>query len=258
MLALAAPPALAAPAARSAPAEAAPPLPGLHLTFSETFTRFRVSADGPGWMSRGAQGWRTLGSNHEAQFYSDASVGIDPFRVQDGILTITAAPGPNPQGLPFVSGLLNSLRLHTQLYGYFEITARLPAGRGLWPAFWLLPADLSWPPEIDVFEQLGNDPTTIFVGTHSSAGGRSAVPVRVGNTAAGFHVYAVDWQADRIAWYFDGRQIFTEPTPGDLHQPLYMIVNLAVGGIGSWPGPPDATTPMPAELRVRRIRVFGR
>jgi beta-glucanase (GH16 family) len=87
--------------------------------------------------------------------------------------------------------------LFNQLYGYFEMRAQLPTGAGLWPAFWLLPADQRWPPEIDVMEQLGQDTHTIFVGTHSAADGpnvATTTPIHVADTSEEFYVYGVDWQ----------------------------------------------------------------
>ncbi len=69
----------------------------------------------------------------------------------------------------------------------------------------------------------------------------------------GFHAYGVRWGADEIVWYLDGRAVFSAPTPADFHVPMYLIVNMAVGG--GWPGSPGPDTPFPAEFRIRRISV---
>ena len=212
-------------------------------------------------MTTGATGLRTLPDNREAEYYSDVSVGVDPFSIQNGTLIITASRGENPEGLPFNSGMLTTYRSFSQLYGYFEMRARLPSGAGLWPAFWLLPENGDWPPEIDVMEQPGGDPHTIFVGTHSAVGGpnvATTAAVHVGGTSMEFHVYGVNWQANEITWYFDGRPVFKEPTPADLHTPMYMLINLAVGGPGSWPGPPTRSTVFPARFEVDYLRAYGR
>src|SRR5262249_35012244 len=159
------------------------------------------------------------------------------------ILTITAAHGSNPLGLPFNSGMLTTYQSFSQLYGFFEMRARLPIGAGLWPAFWLLPRNGQWPPEIDVFEQLGNDPRTIYVGTHSAVGGPNVATTKalqIADTSTAFHVYGLDWGETDITWYFDGKPVYRVPTPSDMHTPMYMLINLAVGGVGSWPGPPTA------------------
>jgi beta-glucanase (GH16 family) len=244
------------PAARSAP-----PLAGLKQTFNADFTMLHSGGSGMGgWMTTGATGWRTLESNHELEYYSDASTGFDPFTVDRGVLTITAAPGVNPAKLPYNSGLLTTYKFFNQLYGYFEMKARLPAGRGLWPAFWLLPVDGSWPPEIDVMEQLGSDSTTIYVGTHSAVGGDNVgttTRVKVAATNSGFHTYGVDWQAGEITWYFDGAVIHRQPTPADMHMPMYLVINLAVGGEKSWPGAPTAQTVFPAHMIVEYLRAYG-
>jgi beta-glucanase (GH16 family) len=245
----------------------APPQPVVHppisatLTFDEEFNGFRAAPDGTArWTTVGGNGWRTLPANHEAEFYSDSTVGANPFATAHGGLTITAAPGPNAAGLPYVSGIITTAHSFSQLYGYFEVRARLPAGRGLWPAIWLLPSDHSWPPELDIMEMLGSDPSVIFVGTHSIVGNHVAATttrVDVGDTTDDFHLYAVNWTAQTITWYFDGRPIFREPTPADLHRPMYLLINLAVGGVGSWPGPPEADTPFPARLRISYVRIFS-
>lgn len=243
-------------------ADAVPPGPGMHLTFESHFDQPGGLARSTGdWMTTGPGGWRTLGDNKEAQYYSDASVGTDPFSVRDGMLTITASRGKNPERLPFNSGMLTTYRSFNQLYGYFEMRAQLPGGTGLWPAFWLLPVDGRWPPEIDVMEQLGSEPQTIFVGTHSTAGGpnvATTTAIHVAATNSTFHVYGMDWQATEITWYFDGKPVFKEPTPADMHTPMYMLINLAVGGRGSWPGPPARSTVFPAQFKVDYLRVYAR
>ena len=151
--------------ARAGPAEAH--RPGMTLTFAEEFTDFVWSADGRrGWRTNFPYG-RTLPTNKEAQYYSDASVGAHPFRLRDGALEITAAPGENRGRLPYVSGMITTQGAGTgggagsgfaQRYGHFEFRAKLPRGRGLWTSLWLLPADNTWPPEIDVVEMLGHRP----------------------------------------------------------------------------------------------------
>lgn len=233
--------------------------PGMRLTFAEEFSRFVWSVDGrQGWRTNFPYG-RTLPSNKEAQYYSDASVGTHPFAVRDGVLEITAAPGENRGGLPYTSGLITTQGGFAQRYGYFEIRARLPRGRGLWSGLWLLPADRTWPPEIDVVEMLGHQPGVIYVSTHSKASGRreaKTVPVKVGDVSDGFHSFAVSWRAEEIRYFLDDRQIAALPTPADMHKPMFLLANLAVGGPGSWPGPPDAATAFPARMLIDHIRAW--
>ncbi|MFZ4406900.1 MAG: glycoside hydrolase family 16 protein [Paracraurococcus sp.] len=242
--------------------------PGMTLTFAEEFADFVWSADGRrGWRTNFPYG-RTLPTNKEAQYYSDATVGAHPFRVQDGVLEITAQPGENRGRLPYVSGMITTQGAGTgggagsgfaQRYGHFEFRARLPRGRGLWTSLWLLPADNTWPPEIDVVEVLGHQPQRLYVSTHSKAGGQreaKTLPVEVGDVTTGFHTYGVSWRPDMIRYFFNGRQIAALPTPADMHKPMFLVANLAVGGAGSWPGPPDAATAFPAQLRIKHIRAW--
>jgi beta-glucanase (GH16 family) len=117
--------------------------------------------------------------------------------------------------------------------------AQLPRGRGMWPAFWLLPADGTWPPEIDVMEMLGNAPTTYYVSLHARPGGTpldEVTPVRAPDLSAGFHSFGVAWRPDRIGFYLDDALVHESATPADMHRTMYLLANLAVGGEGSWPG----------------------
>ena len=191
-----------------------------------------------------------------------------PFSTANGELCITAAPTPDavlpwiPHGFAtaYVSGALSSYP-YCQRYGIFEMTARIPAGRGLWPAFWLLPADLSWPPENDVMEVLGHDTSTVYTTLHSKCfdkgtmHGHSTAAV---DLAAAYHRYAVDWGKQRVRYYLDRRLIFSEKTPDDWHQPFYVLANLAVGGPHSWPGAPDARTRFPARMYIAGIQAWQR
>src|SRR5262249_6457577 len=210
-------------------------LPNMTLRFDDEFNTFVSSPMGTqGWMTQGGNVWRTLSSNNELEYYSDSSVGVNPFSDANGILTITAAPGSNPLGLPYNSGIITTEHSFNFEYGLVEVNAKLPAGDGLWPAIWLLPSSLGWPPEIDILELLGSNPNVYYASTHSGANNTS-VPNTVysGDTSAAFHTYGVDWEPDTITFYFDGNPVATEATPADMHQPMYMLINLAVGG--SWP-----------------------
>ena len=229
------------------------------LTFADEFDSFDWSPDGSiGWRTTLDWGNRTLPPNNEAQYYSDASVGVDPFYLHDGVLDITATAGSNPLGLPYNSGVITTEGSFSQLYGYFEMRAQLPAGEGLWPAFWLLPADHSWPPELDVFEVLGSDPTTAVVGVHSVATGEhttAGAAVATADLSEGFHTFGVNWEPDVIQWYIDGVEVAEVPTPADMNQPMYLLASLAVGGEGSWPGVADPSA-FPATMSIDYIRAY--
>src|SRR5256885_13949487 len=113
--------------------------------------------------------------NDEQEWYINSNYAptssVKPWTVSNGILTLTAAPAdPSIQGyisnFKYTSGVITTQHSFNQTYGYFEMRAELPAGQGFWPAFWLLPSDLSWPPEIDIMEMLGKDPTTYYTTVH--------------------------------------------------------------------------------------------
>ncbi len=246
------------------------------LSFDEPFDRLRLWDGAAGWRTDyGYAGPRGLASftspgNGEKQIYvspgfsgtGERDLGLNPFTVKEGVLTIAAdrapeAARPSIWNYGYVSGLLTTRDWFAQTYGCFEMRARLPAGRGLWPAFWLLNADGVWPPELDILEQLGRDPSTVYATAHSNAGGQRTSDgkgVPVGDTTQAFHVYAAYWTPSQIAWYFDGRRIFQTATPADMNRPMYLLVNLAVGG--GWPGDPDASTPLPARMEVDYVRAY--
>ena len=139
--------------------------------------------------------------------------------------------------------------------------AKVPKGKGLWPAFWTLPSDLSWPPEIDVFEILGDRTNTIYMTYHYptatngkvASGGKWNGP----DFSADWHTYAVDWEPNVIIWYVDGieRLRYTDTTH-IVKKPMYLIANLAVGGVS--PGAPDASTSFPSYYEIDYIRVWKR
>jgi beta-glucanase (GH16 family) len=227
--------------------------------FADEFDTFVSSPTGiMGWKTQGGVDWRTLSGNNELEYYSDSSVGVNPFTNADGVLTITAAPGSNPLGLPYNSGIITTGQLFNFEYGLVEVSARLPAGAGLWPAIWLLPSNLDWPPEIDIMEMLGDRPNVIYASIHTAD--RNLVPVApvgVGDTTRSFHTYGLDWEPDTITWCFDGNPIRTVATPADLHQPMYLLINLAVGGRDSWPGRPNRATQFPARMSLDYVRIYA-
>ncbi|WP_431268735.1 family 16 glycosylhydrolase [Dankookia sp. P2] len=139
--------------------------------------------------------------------------GVNPFSISQGVLDITAAPGSNPLGLAYNSGLLTTAKSFAQQYGYFELRAQLPVGQGFWPAFWLLPADGGWPPEIDILEMLGKDPTTAYFSLRTATASTTQAMSLLPDLSQGFHTFGLDWQADKIRWYVDGNQVAEAATP---------------------------------------------
>ena len=235
------------------------------LTFADNFNSLSSSPSGTNTTWQSSYGWggiydRSLPQNHETEYYSDSSTGVNPFSVNNGILSITAAPAapgtvPSGYGLTYTSGVLTTAQSFAQTYGYFEVRAELPSGSGFWPAFWLMPEQGT--SELDVMEQFGANPTTIYntawTGSGSSATGSTS---QVATAATAFHTYGVDWELDKITWYIDGVKVASAATPADMHTPMYMILNLAVGGAGQWAGSVDGTSS--ATYNIDYVRAYAK
>lgn len=254
------------------------PIDRRHPTFAEEFDELRLQDRGGPWRTRfdyaGIAAY-TLPSNGEKQLYVDrdfrgtasAPLGLNPFRIVDGALTITAKPVSEAQagkmwGYRYASGLLTTRHRFAQRYGYFEMRARLTDTPALWPAFWLLPEDGTWPPEIDVFEQLGRTPATITMSTVShgaAAGGKRPAYTHtiatVPTAASGFHTYGLLWTPRRLIFYIDRQEVGQTATPADMHKPMYLLTNLAVGG--PWAHDPDPSRPARGSFTIDYIRIYA-
>jgi beta-glucanase (GH16 family) len=256
--------------------------------WTQTFASDFTTLDPKIWRHDFYFGDRVLNSNGERQYYMDAdykgdgkynvdavtglgvSLGIDPFVLGAGKLRIRAdvsdpLKSAHYWNYPYVSGLITTEDSFSQTYGRFVASLKLPQGKGLWPAFWLLPVDKSWPPEMDALEFFGapnangeGGNSEIHVGMISPTGAesRGAWAAVEADVTAGFHVYAIEVSPALITWSFDGKMVMQATTPAAMNKPFYMICNLAVGG--TWPGLPDATTVFPAFLDVGFIRAYQR
>jgi beta-glucanase (GH16 family) len=227
-------------------------LPGWKLTFDDEFNG--NSLDTQKWSPNDPWGKER---NHELQAYVN-----DAFEIKDGILRVKADRGQALYGgkqRAFTSGMMNTHGKFSQEYGRFEIRCRVPNGRGMWPAFWLLPDKPGWPPEIDVLEILGHEPGKVYMThhfrdeqkKHASHGGSWKGP----DFSAQFHKFAVEWSPLSIVWFVDGVERFrSEKSIPD--GKMFLLVNLAVGG--DWPGAPDEKTRFPGTFEVDYVRVYKR
>lgn len=209
----------------------------------------------------GNNGW----GNNEQQFYTDRPENII---VEGGMLKITARRELY-LGSSFTSARITSKGKYEKKYGRIEARIKMPLGRGLWPAFWMLGANIdevSWPQcgEIDIVEYLGSNPISMFGTVHGPGyfGGESIsknYTLKTGRFDNEFHVYGIEWGENYINFYVDDA-LYHRVTPSDVpgewvfNQPYYMILNMAVGG--NLPGPPNDQTAFPQTMWVDYIRVY--
>jgi beta-glucanase (GH16 family) len=217
--------------------------------------------------------------NHEAQYYTRARK--ENARVEDGRLIlearreaypIAAAPrNRNRAVAEYTSASLTSKQTWT--YGRIEVKAKLPTGRGTWPAIWMLGASFGaagWPAcgEIDIMENVGFDPDTIHANIHVQKynhvkGTGKGSKITIPRPYEDYHVYSADWYPDRIDFRVDGRKYFTfenEKTGNDawpFDKPQRLKLNLAIGG--DWGGQKGIDTAIfPQRMEIRSVRVYQR
>ncbi len=209
--------------------------------------------------------------NNEAQFYTAARP--ENARIENGVLVIEARREDWRQGN--VAARYTSASVTTQCrqywrYGRVEVRAKLPAGRGTWPAIWMLGQNIDtagWPKcgEIDIMENVGFDPDTIHANIHTDAynhvkGTNKGNRITVLAPHSDFHVYALEWTPERIVISVDGKPYFTyekesaEEAVWPFDQPFYLILNLAIGGTwGGQKGIDDSIFPQRFEIDYVRV-----
>ena len=244
----------------SAPSAKITPPEGYKLLWSDEFDGKEINLKN--WTyDLGAGGW----GNGEAQYYTNRPENA---RIEDGMLVIEALQEKYEDSY-YTSARLKTQGLQTFQYGRIEARVKVPAGKGLWPAFWMLGSNFptaGWPDcgEIDIMEYIGKEPDLVMGTLHgpgySGALGFSQWNRQTFNIADDFHTYAVDWQTDRIDWYFDG-QLYHTVKREDVgqrewvfDQPFFIILNLALGG--QLPGPIGLDVTFPKQYLVDYVRVF--
>ena len=212
----------------------------------------------------GGHGW----GNNELQHYTGR---LDNARVEDGVLVIEAKK-EDYQGNAYTSARLNSAASWT--YGRYEVRAQLPAGRGTWPAIWMLYStngygNGSWPDngEIDIMEHVGYQPNVVHSTVHTKAfnhaiGTQRGASTTVPTATTAFHEYAVEWEPNEIRGYVDDELYFTfenrdgyswEQWPFD--RDFHLLLNVAVGG--DWGGSQGVDDSVfPQAMRVDYVRVY--
>ncbi|MBQ5948192.1 family 16 glycosylhydrolase [Massilia sp. ST3] len=249
-------------ASQPAPEGAAAPASGWMLEWSDEFDG--DSLDPGKWVAEtGGHGW----GNNELQFYTGRPENL---RVSGGHLVIEARKEAF-ENREYTSARIKTAGLYQRMHGRFEARIKVPQGQGIWPAFWMLGADIKqagWPRsgEIDIMENIGKEPAIVHGTLHGpgysgdQAFGKPA-PLASGKYADDLHVFAVEWEPGEIRWYRDGQHFHTaRPSlvKGDwvFEHPFFILLNLAVGGY--WPGYPDSTTVLPQQMLVDYVRVYRR
>ena len=248
-----------------------PPAPARTLVWSDEFTGpSGALVDATRWVAEiGGHGW----GNNELEFYTDR--GRNASLDGDGNLVIQALREHFEGGgvaREYTSARLKTQGRFEQAYGRFEARIKIPRGQGIWPAFWMLGADIDgvgWPRcgEIDVMENIGREPATVHGSMHGPgfSGGAS---LSAGYTLPGgaafadaFHVFAVEWEPGAVRFYVDDN-LYETRTQADLKtgqtwvfdHPFFILLNVAVGG--DWPGSPDASSVFPQTMLVDYVRVY--
>jgi beta-glucanase (GH16 family) len=277
---------------------AVPAAPEWKLVWSDEFDGKEIDRTkwdfdlGNGFYNYGANAWISGWGNNELQYYTRAPENAF---VKDGLLHIRAVK-ESFNGCGYTSARMKTRKrdgtpLFTKKYGRFEFRAKLPTGKGVWPALWMLPQDEKYggwaaSGEIDVLEARGQETTKVLGTLHfgsrwpaNTHAGKDYVLPRSG-TIADFHIYALEWEPNAIRWYVDGQLYSTQsfwwsssktdgtkgakpaneadlnPWPAPFDQPFYLIMNVAVGG--RFLGNPDQTTTFPVEMQVDYVRVYDK
>ena len=238
--------------------------PGYSLVWSDEFSGTNLDLNF--WnheLGNGSSGW----GNNELEYYTNSYRNVF---VSNGNLIIEA------RRESFSNFNYTSSRLTTQgkkafKFGRIDIRAKLPIGKGIWPALWMLGSNINsvgWPAcgETDIMELIGSIPGTVTGtmhwkgagGGHASKGENYDLPS--GDFSEQFHVFSIEWTEDNIKWYIDD-QLFLATSSSDTGAEYYpfnadqfFIFNVAVGG--NWPGSPDYTTVFPQRMFVDYVRVF--
>lgn len=239
-----------------------PEIPGYTLVWNDEFDKtnidlakweYEVNGDG--------------GGNNELQFYTAFPRNS---YIENGHLVIKAI-NENYQNRYFTSARIRSKNKGDWLYGRIEVSAKVPTGKGTWPAIWMLPTDWEygdWPSsgEIDIMEHVGYDPNVIHGSIHTKAynhtiGTQKTAQLTIPTATTEFHKYAIEWFEDHIDFYIDSIKYFrfNNENKGWEYWPFdkrfHIILNLAVGG--NWGGAQGIDpSAFPAQMEVDYVRVY--
>lgn len=232
-----------------------------YLVWSDEFNAAGAPAANHWDYDTGGGGW----GNNELQTYTNTRTNS---WVANGKLYIKAIKANNN----WTSARLVTRQKGDWLYGRIEVKAKLPSGKGTWPAIWMLPTDWvygSWPSsgELDIMEHVGYDPGQIYGTAHTEAynhslGTQKGGNIYVADAMTAFHVYAIEWDAEQIRWYVDDQLYFTfnnehktyKEWPFDKR--FHLLLNIAIGG--DWGGAQGIDPNLnEATMEVDYVRVYS-
>lgn len=232
-------------------------------TWADEFTNTDAPLSSNWDYDTGGSGW----GNNELQFYTNTTNNA---QVANGILTITAKK-ENMGGMAYTSARMVTRNKLDALYGRFEIKAKLPFGKGTWPAIWMLPTDRfygDWPKsgEIDIMEHVGYDQDMVHFTTHTEAyyfkiNTQKSSTKKIDGVSTAFHLYRVDWTPYAIRGYFDDVKVFEFANEGTGYKAwpfdkrFHLLLNIAVGG--DWGGSQGVDASIwPQKMDVDYVRYY--
>ena len=236
---------------------------GMNLVWQDEFAASALDGNFWNYEIGNNNGW----GNNELEYYTNSSKNVF---VSNGNLIIEARK-ESVGGFNYSSARITTANKKPFTYGRVDIRAKLPKGKGIWPALWMLGSNIAsagWPAcgEIDIMELLGQEINksygTLHYGVSSTTHGQKGTSyiLSTSNFYDQFHVFSMDWKQDQVKLYVDDNLFVTVnktdlgSTPYPFNAPFFFIFNVAVGG--NWPGSPDATTTFPQRMIVDYIRVF--
>ncbi len=232
------------------------PLPGYKLAWHDEFN-YEGAPDPKSWDYEVG-----FVRNQEKQFYTKDR--LENAMVHKGNLILTAR-SDGFQGHEVTSGSIHTHKKYDFKYGYVEVRAKIPTGKGTWPAIWMLGSNIDkvgWPlcGEIDIMENVGWDAKRVHFNVHCK-GTNKGDHIEMEKPWEDFHVYGLEWTKDKLQFYFDNKPVLEFKKEGDSAEkwpfdaPQYLILNLAIGG--NWGGQQGIDqTIFPSKYEVDYVRVF--
>lgn len=231
-------------------------IPGYTLMWHDEFTGNQIDASK--WYAVNSQGGDPQQSCCLGYSYNSL-ISPDQLQVHDGMLTITTERNTSG-GAAYRTGAittetLNDAPTFSFTYGRIDIRAKLPSGRGVWPAMWLLTGPATAPAsyEVDMMEMLGQDPHTLYEVVHHGDG-REYCSSTGPDYSQGFHIFSLDWEPGKLIWSIDGQAVCTA-TKYVPSQPMYLIINTALSD-GSWGEAVNSSTSLPQMFDINYVRVY--